>query len=79
MPLEQVIEKGMEYYLDDQKYVIEISVKVLMAMLLTVIFGLTGIWLADIETSRKSQDHQILRFLKGYPVKLHDLIKKHHS
>eukprot|EP01084_Bolivina_argentea_P075663 137142_1 len=79
VPLEQVIDKTMEYYLDDQKDIIEISVKILVAIVLTVMFGATGIWLADIETSRQSQDHQILRFLKGYPVKLHDLIKKHHS
>ena len=77
--MEEVFDRATEYWLhetvDNETY--SIMIKVAMAIILTVIFGFAGLWLVDIKQSRKSQDFMISKFLKGHPVKLHDLIRKH--
>ena len=77
MPLEEVIDKALEYYLEDLEEVPTMIIRVILAIVFTLILGYFGLRLVDIQTSRKGQDYLILQFLKGNPVKLHDLIKKY--
>ena len=77
VPLEEVFDRSMEYWLEHVNEANSILISIGMAVILTVILGLAGLWLVDIKQSRKSQDVMISKFLQGKPVKLHDLIKKH--